>query len=459
VESVSPARYSCALVAAHNPALASRKYSLKIILPIGMSSSGGYLPGQGGRGVANNAEPSAEVTAGPPDAAVDHLEDPSPSTQSEENKQSSRGGKDLGTPASQVTKKKKKKKDRFYKRFTYQQLRGYRPILTASLAMVFFAVAGSIQLGIGIPILLASIDVVQYRVRYDNAGTLANFTSEERAMLVTSDDGVQYSMDIFVDKEMKGPVYVTFELGTFYQNYRRYVRSYDSQQMHDGDIFPGASSCEPFLYETASGLDPNASLPEQGAILPCGQISHSNFNDSFELSSNIPSLDVTIDDSNIAWTSDKTHLYGNISAVNYNLIPEYRGGSTSLVPLNEDEHWMVWQRPAAHKQANKLYGMINSDIPQGTTLTLTIFNRYNTYTFDGTKTVMLSTNSWMGGKNYVLPYIYIANGGLCYLILAVFVLSRMGSCFGLRREPGDLRHLSWNSNKRTGKHRAIVASS
>ena len=105
------------------------------------------------------------------------------------------------------------------------------------------------------PILLAAFDVVTYTVRYDDAGTLANFTSEERASLVTADDGVVYTIDIFVDKEMRAPVYVTYELGTFYQNYRRYVRSYDADQMHDGTPFPGLSNCEPFLYETASGLD------------------------------------------------------------------------------------------------------------------------------------------------------------------------------------------------------------
>ena len=73
-----------------------------------------------------------------------------------------------------------------------------------------------------------------------------------------------------------------FVLDVFYQNYRRYVRSFDPKQMHDGDIFPGVSACNPFLFE---GFDENSSLPENGAILPCGQISHSNFNDSFLIGS------------------------------------------------------------------------------------------------------------------------------------------------------------------------------
>ena len=77
-------------------------------------------------------------------------------------------------------------------------------------------------------------------------------------------------------------IYVGFVLDEFYQNFRRYVRSFDPKQMRNGDIFSGVSACNPFLYE---GFDENSSLPESGAILPCGQISHSNFNDSFLLGS------------------------------------------------------------------------------------------------------------------------------------------------------------------------------
>ena len=354
----------------------------------------------------------------------------------------------LSAPGSDKSpkKKKKKKKDRFYKRFTYQMLQGYRPIMNPSHVVIFFALAGAYLIGVGVPILLATMDVVTYSVRYDNAGTLQGYTQEERAKLVTSDDGVEYSLTIEVEKEMRAPVFVTYELGTFYQNYRRYVRSYDPTQMHDGSPFPGTSSCEPFLYETASGLDPDDSLPEQGAILPCGQISHSNFNDSFILSSSIPALDVGIDDSGIAWASDREHLYGNVTAVNFNQIEAYRGGNSSTLPLNEDEHWMIWQRPAGQKTTRKLYGRVVNDIPEGTNLTLTVFNRYNTYSFDGTKSFVLSTNSWMGGKNYVLPGIYLACGGLCWLVAALFLAMSVGGargcCFGLRA-PGDTSRLSW----------------
>lgn len=238
-------------------------------------------------------------------------------------------------------------------------------------------------------------------------------------------------------------VYVVFELETFFQNYRRYVRSFDSQQMHDGDVFPGGSACDPFRYE---GFDPNSSLPENGAILPCGQISQSNFNDSFVLSSpNRPDVNLSIDSSDIAWRSDAENLYGNFPSVNFNQMPQYRGGNTTQYPLNEDQHWMVWQRPAAHKKTNKLYGEISSDIPEGTQLTLTVTNRYNVYPFNGTKTLLLTTNSWVAGKNFVLPILYLVCAGLSYGSAIFFFLSYDANLW-YKRIPGDEQWLSWMGN-------------
>ena len=330
---------------------------------------------------------------------------------------------------------------RFYKRFTYQMLKGYRPILSAGRAEIFFLLSGSLMLALGIPLLVASTQVVEYRVRYDNAGVLADLNQTSRTAQVTTGNGVTYDIDFVLDQEMTSPVYVVFELGTFYQNYRRYVRSYDAEQMHDGDIFPGGSACDPFIYE---GYSTNDSLAEQGAILPCGQISHSNFNDSFVLSSNQPDLNLSIDDSSIAWASDAEHLYGNVTSVNYNEQVQYRGGNTTRYPLNEDQHWMVWQRPAGHKLTNKLYGTIYSDIPKGTNMTLTVTNRYNTYSFNGSKTILLTTNSWAGGRNFVLPILYMICAGLSYCAAGLFFLTQHGNCFGIKRIAGDTSRLSWN---------------
>ena len=76
---------------------------------------------------------------------------------------------------------------------------------------------------------------------------------------------------------------MVYELGKFHQNYRRYVRSFDPNQMHEnGKSVPGISACAPYRYRTATD-EADPSLPDNGAIVPCGQISHSFFNDSYTL--------------------------------------------------------------------------------------------------------------------------------------------------------------------------------
>lgn len=149
-----------------------------------------------------------------------------------------------------------------------------------------------------------------------------------------------------------------------------------------------------------------------------------------------------LQDSAIAWGGDKEHLYSNVTAINYNTDPSLRGGNTSTVPLNENQHWMVWQRPGGQIPMQKLYGKIDQAIAEGSVVQLTVANRYNTYAFGGSKRVILTTNSWVGGRNIVLPGIYIACGGLCFLAALGFFI---GYDLGLiwKRQPGCEDDFSW----------------
>lgn len=135
-------------------------------------------------------------------------------------------------------------------------------------------------------------------------------------------------------------VYVAYELKSYFQNFRRYVRSYDPARMHDGgDSADPASACQPFSY-----LGDNDSQP----INPCGQIAASFFNDTFAFRVEGPAgggaAPLAVDDSGIAWSSDADHLYGDVPAVNYNPGGAYaadRGGNTTVLNLNQNQHWMV----------------------------------------------------------------------------------------------------------------------
>jgi hypothetical protein len=82
----------------------------------------------------------------------------------------------------------------------------------------------------------------------------------------------------------------------------------------------------------------------------------------------------------------------------------------------------VWMRPAALPIFRKLYGWIGEDLQENDNITVNLLNNYNTYTFDGTKKVVLSTTSFLGGKNSFLGIAYLSVGGLCFFLAMVFLL-------------------------------------
>lgn len=109
--------------------------------------------------------------------------------------------------------------------------------------------------------------------------------------------------------------------------------------------------------------------------------------------------------------------------------------------LNADEHFIVWMRTAALSNFRKLWGRIDTDLPKGTAVTIAITNRYNTYRFDGKKKVVLSTTSWLGGRNDFLGIAYIVVGGISFLCGCVFFIVQ----WRFPRQRGDVSYLSWNA--------------
>ena len=62
-------------------------------------------------------------------------------------------------------------------------------------------------------------------------------------------------------------------------------------------------------------------------------------------------------------------------------------------------------------------------LPAGSTVRIRVANRYNTYDFGGSKSVILTTNSWVGGRNNFLGALWITIGGLSLLVALAFFLA------------------------------------
>jgi hypothetical protein len=87
----------------------------------------------------------------------------------------------------------------------------------------------------------------------------------------------------------------------------------------------------------------------------------------------------------------------------------------------------------------KLYRVINRDLKKGETLTVNVKDNYSVGDFDGEKAVVLSTTSWMGGKNNFLGLAYIVVGAVCILLAIAFLIKHCVS----PRPLGDMKYFNW----------------
>lgn len=65
------------------------------------------------------------------------------------------------------------------------------------------------------------------------------------------------------------------------------------------------------------------------------------------------------------------------------------------------------------------------DLELNAKITVVIQNNYNTYGFGGKKKLVLSTTTWIGGKNDFLGVAYLTVGGMCLFLAVCFVLLYM----------------------------------
>lgn len=335
--------------------------------------------------------------------------------------------------------------------FSQQQLPAWRPVITPAQVVLTLLGMGVAMLAIGIACTVSTMGVVQVVENYSKFSpplSQTDFTNEQKSRYLRETGGFNVEVDMRIEKDMNPPIYVYYELTNFFQNNRRYVRSVSPQQMAGVPISMDNLKlyCEPMLYVNGENND---SYPEDGLITPCGLQAWSFFNDTFSFNkveaeegnpSNASLSPIFVDDSKISWPTDTSFLYGNVTAENFNIYPDSRGGGTVDKPLNQDQHFMVWMKLAAKPEFWKLWGVIDEKLVAGDVVRVSILNQYNTYDFNGKKSIILSTNSWLGNKNYFLGILYLAIGGLFFVIGILFQIAYWVKPRGF----ADDRHLSWN---------------
>ncbi|KAJ4784764.1 LEM3 (ligand-effect modulator 3) family protein / CDC50 family protein [Rhynchospora pubera] len=334
-------------------------------------------------------------------------------------------GSDDTSPQQKQSKKPK------YSRFTQQELPACKPLLTPGIVIGIFALVAVLFIPIGLASLSASEAVVEVIDRYDADCVPNDMHGKELDFIQNSSTNKTCTRRLTIPKTMKSPVHIYYELDNFYQNHRRYVKSRSDKQL-----------LQPSKEAETKVCAPEGNTPDGKPIVPCGLIAWSLFNDTYQFSINSDSIQVN--KKNIAWASDRSHKFSkDVYPKNFQKGALIGGGKLNeSIPLSEQEDLIVWMRTAALPTFRKLYGRIEKDLNANEEITVVIENNYNTYSFGGQKKLVLSTATWIGGKNNFLGVAYLTVGGLCLSLVLAFIVLYLFK----PRTLGDPSYLSWNRN-------------
>ncbi|KAF3290008.1 hypothetical protein TWF970_003740 [Orbilia oligospora] len=357
--------------------------------------------------------------------------------------------------------KKKKEKTRRpgNTAFKQQRLKAWQPILTPKTVLPLFFAVGIIFAPIGGLLLWASEQVQELVIDYTECASgigsnrdfvripaekiQRNFykptveTKQDPQWKFVSNvtrignrqvNNTVCTLKFQLEADMTAPVLLYYRLTNFYQNHRRYVKSVNEEQLRGNAVGAGtldtSESCAPLAVDSAGKI-----------IYPCGLMANSVFNDTFGSPVLVQKRGGTgseeeiyeMTNKGIAWPSDRDR-YGvskyNISQIvpPPNWINKFPNGynSTNLPDLRDWEELQVWMRTAGLPTFSKLARRNDTKTMQSGVYTLDIKMNFPVTLYGGTKSIVLSTRTVMGGKNPFLGIAYIVVGGLCVLLGVIF---------------------------------------
>ncbi|XP_029114069.1 cell cycle control protein 50A-like [Scleropages formosus] len=332
--------------------------------------------------------------------------------------------------------------------FKQQRLPAWQPILTAGTVLPAFFIIGLIFIPIGIGLFVTSNNIREFEVDYTGVDASSPCFTCSQTYSWNSSIPCKCAVSFSLEQPFESNVFMYYGLSNFYQNHRRYVKSRDDSQLN-GDkasLRNPSKECEPYRSH------------DNKPIAPCGAIANSLFNDTLELfyiDPNGTRTQIPLVKKGIAWWTDKHVKFRNPGGNNFNLTVVFQGTTKPVnwrkyvYELDTDpenngfvnEDFIVWMRTAALPTFRKLYRIIQKKsnmtptLPRGN-YTLDVTYNYPVRSFEGRKRMILSTISWMGGKNPFLGIAYITVGSVCFFLGVVLLI--IHHKYGNRNNSADI---------------------
>ncbi|KAL7506791.1 hypothetical protein ACHAXN_004432 [Cyclotella atomus] len=352
-----------------------------------------------------------------------------------------------------------------------QRMKAWQPLLSPRWVIAAYLVIAAVFIPVGVVVRKNSDKLIELKSIYESHlknGPSADVVGCEignspNKMYLNNQETCQIVMKVPDDKGgMDPPVLVHYELFNFYQNFRKYYKSFDQSQLL------GSMTQDTVSAEACEPLNRIGDIK----INPCGLVANTLFNDVFSLESIVGPDGVVIDasmvETGIAWESDKDWKFrqpepfrseqctscnacdcdekdedglrvwscnapyvdedGNCHRYFY---PEdnttqylYETYPMVVSPIDgvTNEHFIVWMRTAALPHFRKLYGYIEKPIPAGSTLTFRVMANFAVERNLGAKAIVVSNTYAFGGKNSWLGNLFIVVGAVAAAFALFFAV-------------------------------------
>ncbi|KAE8707948.1 putative ALA-interacting subunit 2 [Hibiscus syriacus] len=139
-----------------------------------------------------------------------------------------------GSEMSETNSDRRRRGDResaFYL-FTQQRLPACKPVLTPPWVITIYFLISFIFVPVGLFTLRASHSVVEIEERYDIECVPTQFSIDKVSYIQNGSIPKNCSLLFKVDKYMKAPIYIYYQLDNYYQNHRRTNIAWKSDQDH-----------------------------------------------------------------------------------------------------------------------------------------------------------------------------------------------------------------------------------